>query len=103
MEAKISESISTIKALEEINSNLYKIIYQLKEHANTISEGIIGGNVSITDSIEKVINLNENTLVETFDKEGENYDNRMKKIDIDVHFNHCKFFIYLEMFKNTLM
>jgi hypothetical protein len=64
-----------------------KIINQLKEHNIIITEGIVDQQVSVTDSIEKTLMLNEQALMDMFQKEAWKYEEKFKGVNVEVLFS----------------
>lgn len=65
----------------EIHSKLEGVIEQLKENCGVIVEGR-RATLSVPDSIRNTITLNEQGLLDSFDKETVAYEARRKKIEI---------------------
>jgi len=95
IKGKVQESFSTINDLNTIHDNLMKVINQLKEHNAVITEGVMEQHASVTDSIEKTIMLKEPVLFEMFDKEAFDYENKIRKIDMEVLYNQSNAYLYL--------
>ena len=45
--------------------------------------------MSIPDCIKTTLTLNEQALVDSFEKEGLSYENRRKRVEFEVVFNPC--------------
>jgi hypothetical protein len=72
--------------MSDIHLKLESIIEQLKETCSILAEGRRGSQ-SVPECIKNTITLNEQGLIDSFEKEGMAYEARRRKVEFEVVFN----------------
>lgn len=113
IKGRMSHSISTIKNVEETHSNMLRIIEQLKQHQHILVEGrfdpnyrfnyskmqnSVGSDVGllskdVSESVERIIRLNQLQLLEMFDSEILSYEELVKKVKFGLSCDYGIFYL----------
>jgi hypothetical protein len=88
LRSRINESSGILKGMADIHGKLEELIEQLKENCSTLVEGH-RSSVSVTDCIRTTLTLNEQGLLDSFEKESVAYEARRRKVEFEVYFNPC--------------
>lgn len=79
------------------------MIEQLKETCATIAEGRRGNsNFTVPECLKNTLTLNEQALLDTFEKESVSYEARRRKVEFEVSFSPGNNAHHVELFRAAI-